>query len=202
MDEKDYKGRLIENYRKLFLEHGDTPEGVQWSPDGQLFRFRKLAEVADLTNASVLDLGCGLGHLYPFLNSRFRGLSYTGLDLVQETVEFAARKYPGARFARRDILTEGWTELHDFCLISGIFNNAMPDGDVTSLMLKVVSAAFKCCRKGMAFNFISTHVSSIDSEMAYHDPVVVMEYCIKNLTRKITVHHHYERCDVAVFLYR
>ena len=38
--------------------------------------------------------------------------------------------------------------------------------------------------------------------MAYHDPVVVFDFCLNNLAPKVTLHHHYERCDVAVFVYR
>lgn len=202
MAERDNKKQLVENYRKLFLKHGDTPEGVQWSLDGQLFRFRRLAEVGDLRNASILEIGCGLGHFYPFLKERFGNLTFTGLDLVPETVEFASRKYPEAKFVCRDILMEGWSGIHDYCLISGVFNNAMPGEDATAFMLRMIDAAFLCCRKGMAFNFISTHVSQVEAEIAYHDPLVVMDHCIRRLTKKITISHHYERCDVSVFLYR
>jgi hypothetical protein len=30
----------------------------------------------------------------------------------------------------------------------------------------------------------------------------VLDFCIRNLTRKVLMHHHYERVDVAVFVYR
>jgi hypothetical protein len=41
-----------------------------------------------------------------------------------------------------------------------------------------------------------------EPEMAYYDPAQVLDFCIRNLTRKVVMHHHYERVDVAVFTYR
>lgn len=192
----------IRNYRNLFQTYGDTPEAVQWSEEGQRFRFEKLCKIADLTNRKILDLGCGLGHLYPFLISTFGSIDYTGIDLVPDMIDFAAKKYPSARFECRDVLREGVVGEYDYALISGVFNNNFPGGDHTDFLLQMVTAAFKSCKSGLGFNFISTHVNYADLEMAYHDPVVVLRYCLDHLSKRIIMHHHYERCEVAFFIYR
>ena len=83
MDAKS-KQIIIENYRKLFLKHGSGPEVGQLSPEGQQFRFEKLIQIGDLRGCRVLDLGCGLGDLYPFLLKRFDKIDYTGIDIVPE----------------------------------------------------------------------------------------------------------------------
>jgi SAM-dependent methyltransferase len=194
------KEMLIANYRGLFQKYGDAPEATQWTPEGQLFRLHKLMEIADLRNRRVLDLGCGLGAFYPLLIERFGELDYTGIDIVPEMVDCAARKYPSARFRCRDLFTDGLDETFDYVLISGVFNNAMPDCD--AFMKELLTLGFKHCRRGLGFNFISTHVNFTDPEMAYHDPAQVLDFCIRNLTRKVIIHHHYERVDVAVFAYR
>lgn len=194
------KEMLIANYRGLFEKYGDTPEATQWTREGQLFRLHKLMEIADLRNCRVLDLGCGLGAFYPLLLERFGALDYTGVDLVPEMIAHAARKYPRARFLCRDLATAGLEETFDYVLICGVFNNAMPDAG--GFMRELLTAGFKHCRLGMGFNFLSTHVNFTDPEMAYHDPAQVLDFCIQNLTRKVVLHHHYERVDVAVFAYR
>jgi SAM-dependent methyltransferase len=192
--------QLRANYRKLFQNHGDAPEATQLSLEGRRFRFRKLIEIADLRKRRILDLGCGLGDLYPFLVERFGHIDYTGIDIVPEMVAYAAQKYPRARFLCRDLFVDELAENCDYVLSSGIFNNAMPDAG--EFMTELLARAFKYCTLGMGFNFISTHVNFTDSELAYHDPARVLDFCIRNLTPKVVLHHHYERVDVAVFAYR
>ena len=57
-------------------------------------------------------------------------------------------------------------------------------------------------RIGLGFNFLSALNNFRDPHMNYQDPLEVFQYCLRHLTRKVTMHHHYERCDVAVFAYR
>jgi len=194
------KEMMIANYRSLFQKYGDAPEATQWTSEGQRFRFHKLMEIANLRHRRVLDLGCGIGAFYPVLTEKFGDLDYTGIDIVPEMVDFAALKYPRARFLCRDLSTDGLDETFDYVLSSGVFNNAMPDCD--AFMRELLTLGFTYCTLGMGFNFTSTHVNFTDLEMAYHDPAQVLDFCIRNLTRKVVMHHHYERVDVAVFAYR
>ena len=46
------------------------------------------------------------------------------------------------------------------------------------------------------------HVNFTSPGMAYHDPTEVLDFCIRSLSPKVSLHHHYERVDVAVFVYR
>ena len=147
---EEAKQKIIEHYRELFLKYGDTPEGVQYSDfEGQRFRFEKLTQIADLTGRRVLDLGCGLGHLYPFLLAKFGEVDYTGIDIMPEVITFAAQKYPHARFLCRDILQEDIDEDFDYVLIYGVFNNAIPD--CTAFLQEMISAAFRHCKMGLGF---------------------------------------------------
>jgi SAM-dependent methyltransferase len=194
------KLQIIDNYQSLLRQHGDSAEAAQWSPEGQLFRFRKLVTIGDLGGRSVLDLGCGLGALFPFLIDRFNSIDYTGIDIVPDSIAHASMKYPGTRFLCRDILTDPLDEQFDYVLISGPFNNQFPG--VNKFLEDLVEAAFGCCRIGLAFNFTSSWVNFTNPEMAYHDPAHVLHFCLRHLSRKVSMHHHYERCDVVVFVYR
>ena len=198
MDKKTKK-KIIDNYNHLFLKYQDKPQAVQWSRRGQLFRFQKLIQVGDLKKRKILDLGCGLGHFYPFLKKNFRTVNYTGIDIVPAFISCAKKKYPRAKFICQDILVKDLNEKFDYVFISGMFNNSMPRA--TSFLKKITKAAFKCAKIGLAFNFISTQVNSRDSGLAYHEPGEVFDFCRKNLSSKTFVFHHYQRCDVAVFVY-
>jgi SAM-dependent methyltransferase len=194
------KDRIIDNYRQLFREHGTGPAVGQWSAEGQRFRFEKLVRIADLRGARIVDIGCGIGDLYPFLTELYREVTYTGVDIVPELVSYAAKKYPSARFVCTDVIAEQLPDIFDYALISGVFNNEMHDA--TGRLQRLVQTVFDSCTRGLAFNFTSNRVSRIDPGMAYHDPVDVFRFCIENLSNKVVVSHHYERCDVAVYVYR
>lgn len=199
MDEKS-KQIIIENYRKLFLKYGSGPEVGQWSSEGQRFRFEKLIQIGDLRGCRILDLGCGLGDFYPFVLERFDNIDYTGIDIVPELVDYAVKKYSNAKFLCQEILTFGIDEMFDYAFISGMFNNDVTN--CTGFMKKIITMVFQHCTKGVAFNYTSSYVNYIHPGMAYHDPRDIFDYCLKTLTRKVNLYHHYNRCDVAIFLYR
>src|SRR5215216_1068236 len=84
-------GGLREHYDRLARQHGYAPEATQQSSlVTQEQRLRVLAEVIRESDASVLDFGCGTGHLCELLRreSGFRG-SYTGYDLSGEALTLA-----------------------------------------------------------------------------------------------------------------
>jgi SAM-dependent methyltransferase len=199
MDISD-RNKIVQNYRRLFLEHGDGPAVGQWSAEGQRFRFEKLAQIANLRGARIVDIGCGIGDLFPFLISKYGEVTYTGVDIVPELVTYAAQKYPSATFVCTDVVAEPLDSTFDYGLISGVFNNEVENA--TGLLQQLVQVAFKMCSRGIAFNFTSNRVSRLDPGMAYHDPVDVFRFCIDNLSNKVTLSHHYERRDVSVFVYR
>jgi len=194
------KQSIIENYRNLFSKYGSGPEANQMSLEGQRFRFEKLAQIADLKGRRVLDLGCGTGDMYPFLMNRFGYVDYTGIDLVPESVAFAAKRYPDARFLCCDVLNQKIDEVFDYVLLSAVFNNAIPNS--TEFLKELIAVAFRHCSSGLGFNFISKYVNFTDPQMAYHDPVEIFDFCLRELTPKVMVHHHYKRCDVVIFAYK
>ena len=190
---------LLGHYRDLLREHGDAPESAQFSRAGQLYRFAKLFEIGDLAGRSVLDVGAGIGDMYPLARGRFPGVRYEGIDGVPEMVAFAAGKYPDVRFRVVNLLHETVPERYEYVLLSGLFNNAVAEG---SFLEPLIERAWELAERGLGFNFISTHVNFTQPEMAYHDPAAVLDFCARRLSPKVVLHHHYARCDAAVFAYR
>ena len=56
------------------------------------------AHPGELKNKRFLEVGCGLGHLYPLLQSKYGDIDYTGVDIVPELIEHAQETYPCAKF--------------------------------------------------------------------------------------------------------
>jgi len=195
------KQRVVDNYRNKLLKFKEGPAVGGWSLEGQLFRFERLVRLGQLDNFKILDLGCGIGDFYTYLTGRYNKIRYTGIDIVPELIAYAKDIYPNANFLCHDILQTDPIDNFDYAFISGMFNNG-EISNCTAFLKKIVATAFQHCSRGLAFNFISTYVNYSDSEMAYHDPVEIFDFCIKNLSKKVMIDHHYERCDVAVFVYK
>ena len=99
-----YAGRIREHYLPLLQRHGPTYQAVDWgSAQGQALRFRVLLEIGNVTAASLLDVGCGVGHLADYLKGiDFRG-NYVGFDLVPEMVQAAQARHPDWTFHAGDL---------------------------------------------------------------------------------------------------
>lgn len=197
---------IIDAYRESFLMHGDTPEGVKWSSDGQLWRFKKLIEIIPIQmmmnrRLKFLEIGSGLGHFYEFLLSNGYDCEYTGVDIVPEFVNVASKKHRLANFICCDILEETLIEKYDFVFLSGIFNAPRSD-KLSEVMLNIINKAYSYSTYGMAFNFTSSYVNFQSPSMNYYDPCIVMRYIVEKLTPKVVLYHHYQNCDVCIHAYR
>jgi len=193
---------IIENYRLLLNQYKEGPAVAQQSLEGQQARFNKLAEIGNLNGKTILDIGCGLGDFLPFLEQRFRSIAYTGIDIVPELISAARRRDgPSADFLCRDLIENPLAQKFDFVIISGIFNNVEILEPATFLG-RMIKVAFDHCSEALAFNFTSTYINFHDAKMVYHDPQDVFGFCAKELSPKLVMHHHYYKCDVAMFVYR
>lgn len=194
------KRTLIENYTTRLRELGDCPEAIQMSEEGQRFRFKKLAEIGVLRGMRILDIGCGRADFLKYLQETVGEVDYTGIDIVPELIETSRAKHPNATFLCRDLIDEPLGESFDYAFISMVFNNNVPG--MEPAFKKMLKIAFDLSRVGLGFNFVSTHVNFQNDRGINHDPAEMMDFCLRELSKKVILHHHYERCDVAVFVYR
>lgn len=201
-DTQDY---VIDSYRRTFQQYGDAPEAVQWSAEGQRWRFDKLLEIAasggGLQGKRLLEIGCGLGHLYPHIRETVGQADYTGIDIVPEMIAHAQATHPDATFECRDIFQNQITGSFDYVFISGVFN-APVRKDSREFLSAMIAHAFAASRIGLAFNFTSSYVNFTSEGTNYYDPCWVLSEVLHRLSKKVIMHHHYRNCDVAVHVYR
>jgi len=183
--------RLESHYSGLLRAHGDGPLAVQMRDrPTQERRFQMLTEVGTGPAASVLDFGCGTGHLLEYLR-RERGFTgeYTGYDLSDDLLAAARLKFPGARFERRDIIADGIPEEFDYVFISGVFNNLT--GHNAEFMRDALTRLFAHTRSALAFNALSAYVDYFDAGLYYADPGEVFAFCKERLSPLVTLRHDY-----------
>ena len=183
---------LKQHYKELLKEHGPSPEAVQHiNKDSQYKRFEILCEIAPHMQ-SVIDVGCGLGDMFQYLNSQdFKG-KYLGLDFISEFISLSEnhfKAYSNAQFKECNLLTDNIPLGYDFILLSGVFNNNQKNNE--EFMYSTITKMFNSCQKGIAFNAMSTYVDFQDTNLYYSDPLKVFDFCKRNLTRKVVLKHDY-----------
>src|SRR5215471_17570934 len=111
---------LVGLYSERVAELGYDVRSLGWkSREEQTLRFQVLADIADLTNSTVCDMGCGFGDLLPYLTDRFGTVQYHGVDICRDLLEIATRRRPDIRFSLADILSPDFSEHAHWHLLSG-----------------------------------------------------------------------------------
>lgn len=184
--------RLRAHYDTLARTHGYAPEAVQMtSLATQEQRLRILAEAVREADASVLDFGCGTGHLCALLRRDFGWTGqYTGYDLAPSTLALARAAHPEAQFEERDILQQGVGGEFDYVLVSGTFNNRLQDN--WAFMTRALETLFPHVRRALVFNLLSAYVDYTDAGLWYADPGAVFRWCKERLSPAVVLRHDYE----------
>jgi SAM-dependent methyltransferase len=183
---------LKQHYQNLLSKHGTSPFAVQYpNKTSQYKRFEILTSTIK-QNDSIIDVGCGLGDMYQYLSEHQFNGKYLGLDFVDEFIELAIKKHSHNKnidFQCFDLLTEKIPDNYDYILLSGVFNNNTPNNK--EFMLNTLNKMFKSCKKGIAFNAMSTYVDYQDESLYYTNPLTIFDYCKRNLSSKVTLKHDY-----------
>ncbi|MCZ7543914.1 MAG: class I SAM-dependent methyltransferase [Anaerolineae bacterium] len=143
------RAALIDVYRRL-ANQPDDARRVGWPARWvQWLAFEMLVGIADLRDAEVLDVGCGLGDLYAFLAVRGGVGAYRGVDLAPDLVAAAQARHPGASFAVVDILASD-LEPADYVIASALFDARTPNSP--AVLRAVLRRLFALARCGLAWN--------------------------------------------------
>jgi SAM-dependent methyltransferase len=189
----------INYFSELVKEHGIESSSVDWANRAsQERRFEILAEIGCLNDCTVLDVGCGLGDLLPWLQQRYMNLKYSGIDVTPDLIAQARRRFPSADFRICDILDfNGIPGNYDYAFASGIFYRRK--ADPYGFMAEILKKMFHYSRRGVAFNTLSTWASHHEKTEFYADPLRTIQL-VQQLTRSIVLRHDYHPGDFTIYL--
>lgn len=192
------KKRMLGFYEASFAQYGNDPRSVHWSGEiSQNVRFEILANIAPLTNASVLDVGCGLGDIYKFFISKRIPVDYTGIDVVPAFIERARERFPDARFDIADAMS--LEHNYDYIFVSGALNFTTAGKE--KYYFDMIKTLFEYTNKGLAFNMLNREAHPTNETYLSYDINEVTQFC-KTLTNNVVVISDYLPQDFTVYMYK
>lgn len=207
--QEDGYRQIIAHYEACLERHGDSHLGVDWpnAADAET-RYRVMLESirpGDLP-ASLLDFGCGAGHLLDFIHSKgLDAVDYRGLDASAKFIGLCRQKFPGTTFYHRDILESGEAvEPVDYVVLNGVLTEkrGMSQDEMLNYMEALLAAAWPLARKGMAFNVMSTRVDWQRDDL-FHVPFDTMARVVgERLARHFRFRQDYGLYEYTTYVYR
>ncbi len=186
------KKRITQLYETRYEQHGRSHKAVGWgSFEDQVLRFEILCRDLDLNGKSILDVGCGLGDLVPYLEARYgENFKYTGVDIAPSFVAAAQAEYSrsNTRFLCHEISTLDEAEQYDVTLISGALSYRIEDN--LNYTRTVLEKLFKMTREVLSVNFLSSYVDYQADKNFHYSPEDMFQFA-KSLTRWVTLYHDY-----------
>lgn len=85
-------------YKRQYLKQWGKPNNVLTWSTGALYRFTRTVDL--LMGDSVLDVGCGTGHLYHLVKDK---MTYIGIDNTPSQIEIAKEFFPDGNFIVADL---------------------------------------------------------------------------------------------------
>lgn len=195
---------LTAHYDECLATHGANARGMDWGNDaGKLTaRFDAICRAIGMSENqekfSLLDVGCGCGLLRDHLEARYpKRAGYTGLDASPAMLEAAKQRHPETKFVQHDIAEGGCEVSCDWVVANGLLTErrGIPETRMIDFAQRVIGNMYECCKVGIVFNVLSSHVNFRDESLFYWDPGVVIEYAAANLSRHISIHHDLETYD-------
>ena len=121
------KQKVINTYSGTLHQYGrNNSMGVHWSAySTQQLRFQILSQIGDLNGKSVLDVGCGVGDFYGYLNRKNLNFEYLGIDITPEMIIEAKKKYPDGSFELAEV--SDIDTKFDYVFGSGVFTHRIDD---------------------------------------------------------------------------
>ncbi len=209
----EYYKVLQNHYEKTLEEFGPNSKGMDWPNSEDLEkRFKVLTDLIYFTDTnnkkqSILDLGCGVGLLINFLNNNGlnKKLIYTGADISSKMIFTAKELHPEYDFEVRDVLRSPFNEnKFDYVIMNGLLTEKldMTQSQMIEFAQNMIASSFKSCSKGIAFNVMSSHVDWKRDDLFHWELDDIVEFMIKNCSRKIKIMMNYDLFEYTVHLFK
>lgn len=166
--------------------------------ESQQSRFKALAGIANLSDRSVLDAGCGYGDLLPYFSALYKDITYIGIEQIPELLQEAIARYgsrPAATFIHGNFTTDLLPAV-DYVFASGSLNYQSADPD---FIFKAIDKLYAACNYGFAFNLLS-YIIPNGFLVAYNSNELI-SFC-RSRCEAVKLVQGYDSNDFTVYMYK
>jgi SAM-dependent methyltransferase len=191
--------QIIEYYKvQGITEIINAAERVGWVDEqSQYLRFDVFYNLGITSCSTILDYGCGLGHMIDYLKGKGHNTEkdYLGLDILENFILAAKKIYPEHKFIAGDIYDI--EQCYDYVLASGTFTI----GTTEEQMLKAIKKAYTLANKGIAFNLMhNEHPLSVEKHLHTYNPTVLIETLKKEYKNVTLIDDYLPKKDFTIYI--
>lgn len=195
------RATILHYHRHRIAEFGAGPRALGWRGEpSQHKRFEVIAAAADFSGATVLDVGCGRGDLKAYLDDRFDGVRYLGVDQMPEFIEEARQRYaqcPRTALYCADFST-AQLPVSDMVVASGALAYRCAEPDFHFHMIRRMWAV---CTRVLVFNCLDAERFAAHPLLVGRDVAQVMGLC-QALAGEVELVQGYLEDDYTVVMRR
>ena len=177
---------------------------IGWgSTKSQKLRFKLLTENFDFKNKTVLDIGCGFGDLYSFIENQYsiKLKKYVGIDVCDDFIVNNKKKFiknKNTVFINCEINDLKYNNF-DYCFISGTLNLKMYNN--YNELKKMLNYMYDHSRIACGINLLSTNVDYQNTKDFHYNPSKVIDIAQK-ISTKFKFRHDYPLYEFTLHLIR
>lgn len=185
-------------YNERYTKFGRDIRTVGWSNDrDQALRFDVLFRGLDPRGMTILDVGCGLGDLVPYLERRTSGdFNYIGIDVAAKLVEDARAVYAGSNceFSTGDIFSIELPQV-DISVLSGALS-LKRDG-IATYARDTLRQMIKLSRVAASLNFLTSYVDFEAPHNQHYQPEEVFSWA-KECSKRVNLINDYPLYEFTI----
>jgi SAM-dependent methyltransferase len=196
----DYNKRSNDIFNRAYRKGKTRSERVLWfNTNKQYFRFAEILHFIDSRSASILDIGCGNGEFYNYLNFNGYTGKYLGIDINKNLLTEARKAFPRGEFQYADFFKQA-IKPHDYVVMSGVFNAQF--GQDFTFIKKFILRMAQLSKYKTIFNAITTHVTHRERSMYYLDPGLVLSFIAEKASATFEIRHGFVPYNYTVCIHR
>ncbi len=187
-------------YNQRYDELGRDIKTVGWGKEtDQILRFEVLFRGLDIKGKTILDVGCGLGDLVPFLNEKTNGdFTYVGIDIADKLIEDAGKKFGNEKikFITGDVFSVSVSNI-DIAVLSGALSYKTEG--IENYAYETIKKMYEISNEAAALNFLSKYVDFEAEKNQHYHPETIFSKA-KAISKKVNLFHDYPLYEFTVQL--